>query len=65
MTDTAKQFIRLGLSLLDELTDHDEPEGTTIEDTLIEIVQTANSAHKQHTGEFISPSLIQPEPLDD
>ena len=64
-TDTAIEIMELGISLLRAVTSHDEPAGTTIEDTLIEIAQTTDRAYKQHTGEALEPSLIRSEePLD-
>ena len=63
MKATALQIARLGMSLLEELIDHDESDDATIDDTLIAIAQTANRAHKQHTGDYITPSLIRQEPL--
>ncbi len=62
-TDTAIGIMELAVSLARDLTEHDEPDHTTIEDTLIEIAQTTARAYKQHTGQVLNPSLIHPEEL--
>jgi hypothetical protein len=60
-TDTAIGIVELALSLLRDVTKHDEPDGTAIEDTLIEIAQATDRAYKLQTGEVLEPSLIHPE----
>ena len=65
MKATAIQIMELGFCLLRELTEHDEPDNTTIEDTLIEIAQTTDRGYKQHTGENLDQSLIHSEDLID
>ena len=64
-SDTAIEIVELAVSLLREVTNHDEPGDTLIEATLIEIAQATNRAYKEHTGELLDQSVIHPETLID
>jgi hypothetical protein len=64
-SDTVIEIVELAVSLLREVTNHDEPGDTTIDATLIEVAQTTARAYKEHTGELLYPSLIHPEALID